>query len=381
MSCYIIKHKRTPILSYLKNSQTVIDLALPIVKDITKNINKDDITMCYIGNVLSAGNGQNIARQIAYKCGIKCPSITLNRVCSSGMQAIIEGYKSIVLGDYDLILVGGVESMSNSPHLIYNKKQTKYGDIIIKDSMLVDGLIDSFSNELMVKQAENILKKYNLTRAELDNSAKHSYLKSRAAVSQNDFKDEILPININNIIIDEDQEINKISNLEKIYTVKTIKEEGLLTPVTVAKLSDGASFFLLASEKYITKMKITPIAEIFGYNLYVDIPKNSPICFINCIKKLCNKYNITIEDIDSFEINEAFSFMSILANKILNIPLDNLNEYGSSISMGHPIGASGARIVNTLLSVLKNKSKTIGCATVCNGGGGASSILIKNLTS
>jgi acetyl-CoA C-acetyltransferase len=381
---YIINYKRSPIGGFLGSlsSLSMLDISVKLVETITKDIKKDDIKMAYIGNVLSTGLGQNIARQITYKSGLSCPSISLNRICSSGMQAIIECYKSLLLDETNIALAGGVESMSNSPHYINIRNGVKFGNINYLDTMLIDGLTDPFDNITMGQQTEKLLERYNITRSELDEYAKVSYQNARYAYHNNNFNNEILPIELNykkqQIIIKEDEEVNKVKDLDKITKLKpAFIKNGLLTSGNSSKLSDGACMFLLANEKYVKNNEVKPIAMIIAYDLFVGEPINTTICIIPSIKNICKKANISIEDIDLFEINEAFSHIPIIANRELGIPYKKINIYGGAISMGHPLGCSGARIVATLITSLINKNLKLGCATLCNGSGGATSLLVK----
>jgi acetyl-CoA C-acetyltransferase len=382
---YIINYKRTPICSFLSqlSSLNAIELGSLLVNEISKDINKEDIKIAYIGNVLSSGLGQNIAKQITYNCDINCPSITINRVCSSGLQSIIEGYKSILLNETELALVGGTESMSNSPYLTNKIRQgNKYGNIDLCDSMLIDGLTDPFSKKHMGELTEELIEEltieYDLNKNEFDEYAKQSYLRARETLNNCDFNNEILEIKNKNNIIKDDEEINKNPDLNKINKLNPVfKKNGLLTAGNSSKLSDGACMMLLASEEYIKKNNIKPIAKIINYSLAADKPKNFTVAPVKSIKDICIKENIKIEEIDYFEINEAFPIVPIMCNKILKIPYDKMNVFGGAIALGHPLGCSGARIVGTLMNVLKKKGGKIGCASICNGGGGATSILIE----
>lgn len=382
---FIIDYKRTPIGSFMSelSNLSAFELANKLVPQLIKEINKEDINRIYIGNVLSSGNGQNIARQIGYTNNINCPSITLNRICGSGMQSIIEGYKSIILGETDVTLVGGTESMSNSPHICKNiRRGCKFGNIELNDSMLVDGLTDFFSNKHMGELTEDLIEKENITKEELDTYALHSYENARNAYSNNFFSNEVLPIEVkskrNTLIINEDEEVNKIQDIKKIYTLKgAFKHNGSLTAGNSSKLSDGACLILLASEDYVLKNKIKPIAEIIDYDLSVDTPDNFSTVPINSILTIMNKNSLTENMVDYFEINEAFASVPVMVHKKLNISYEKINPFGGAISMGHPLGCSGARILSTLLTVLKEKKGKIGIASICNGGGGATSLLVK----
>jgi len=299
------------------------------------------------------------------------------------MQSIIEGYKTIKLGDANLVLVGGTESMSNSPHYLNIRNGKKFGEATLKDSMLIDGLTDPFINKHMGEITEELLNDLNITKYEMDNYTEKSYINARNAIKNKKFINEILPIEIKdrkqNIIISEDSEINKNSDLSKLKDLKpAFIKNGKITAGNASKLSDGASVLLLASESYIKKNNITPLAEIIDYNLVELEPKKFSIAPILSIKNILEKNKIDKKDIDLFEINEAFSHIPIVLHKELDISFDIININGGAISLGHPIGESGSRIVCTLISSLINENKSLGCASICNGGGGASTILIKN---
>jgi acetyl-CoA C-acetyltransferase len=384
---YIINYKRTPIGSFLSKLSNISaeKLASLLIKDLCNNIVKKDINRIYIGNVLSSGIGQNIARQIGINNEINCPSITINRVCSSGMQSIIEGYKSILCGESELVLVGGTESMSNTPYLLNKiRKGSKFGNSELIDSMLLDGLTDPFSKKHMGELTEDLIYNNQITRKELDNYSILSYKNSRNALKEKQFYNEIINIKIENkkenIYMYEDEEINKISDLNKLRNLKPIfKKDGKITAGNASKLSDGACLLLLASKNYIKKNNIKAIAKIIDYDLSVGNSEDFSIIPINSIKNLLNKQSLTIDDISYFEINEAFANIPILANKKLGISYNKLNIFGGAIAMGHPLGCSGSRIVATLLTILKNKNGKKGIASICNGGGGATSLLIEKL--
>jgi acetyl-CoA C-acetyltransferase len=384
---YIIKYKRTPIGNFLSNlsSLSAEELASSLMNNLCNNIKKEDIDLLYLGNVLSSGLGQNIAGQVSFKNEINAPSITLNRVCSSGIQSIIEGYKSIYSGESNLVLVGGTESMTNSPYIL-NKLRTgnKFGHTSLVDTMLQDGLTDSFSGEHMGKLTENVIEKYNLTRKELDDYAKLSYTRARSAFKDNKFVNEIVNVEIKNrkntIIVSEDEEVNKITDLNKLDQLKSVfGDNGKLTAGNSSKLSDGACMLLLASKDYVIKNNIKPIAKILDFDLSVGKPSDFTLVPITSIKHIFEKNNLTKDDIDYFEINEAFANVPILVNKELEVPYEKINIFGGAIAMGHPLGCSGARIVATLLTILQDKKSKIGLASICNGGGGATSLLIENL--
>lgn len=381
---FIIKYKRTPIGSFLSNLKdlSTVQLASCLINETCIDIDKKDIDIAYIGNVLSAGSGQNIARQIIYTNGIDSPSMTINRVCGSGMQSIIEGYKSIITNESELVLVGGAESMSNSPYLSTAvRKGNKFGNLDLIDSMLYDGLTDPFSKKHMGQLTEEKIEELNMSRKSLDLYAKQSYTKARKAVIENKFDDEIVAVEVNDkkkTIVEKDEEVNKIVDLSKLDTLKSVfKSNGRITAGNASKLSDGACLMLLASKDYIVKKNITPIAKILDYDLSVGSPQDFSIVPVKSIEKLLIKNNFKENDIDYFEINEAFANVPITVHQDLKISYDKINIFGGAISLGHPLGCSGARIVATLLTILRDKNGKRGLASICNGGGGATSLLIE----
>ena len=384
---YILDYRRTPVGGYLSNLSklSALDLGRLTVENLVMNFDKNLIEKGYVGNVLSAGLGQNIGRQIFYSSGINIPAITLSNVCGSGMQAIIEGTKSIMVGENDCVIAGGVESMSNSPYLQKDiRVGNKYGNIELIDSMLHDGLTDAYTKEHMGKLTENLAEKLEISRKEQDEYAKKSYEKARNAWNNKKFSDEVFPITIKDrkkdILITTDEEVNKVEDLNKLDNLKTVfKKNGTITAGNASTLSDGACFLILVSEKFLEENNLKAKAEIIDFNLISGLPEEFPIIPIDSINKLCSKHNIKPNDIDYFEINEAFAVVPIMCHRNLNIPYDKINVYGGAIALGHPIGCSGSRIVATLLNILRNENKSLGCASICNGGGGATSLLIKNV--
>ena len=374
MKVYILNYKRSPICSFLSKFKDVSinNLSNQCLDKLFENFDKKKIDKIYIGNVLSSGLGQNIARQIGLDNNMNVPSITVNNVCGSGLLSVIEGVKSILLNESSCVLVGGVESMSNSPHLC-NMRNKKYGTLDFVDSMQVDGLKDYFTDKTMTELSEKLCLEKNITRQEYDDYAINMYKRSRESLEKKLFVDEISPIQVNNEIIINDEEINKVMDLNKIYKLNPIYKNGISTPGNISKLSDGVGFMILVSETFINKHNLVPLAEIIDYDLSICNPEEAPICVTKSIK------NLMIYNIDFYEINDAFPLCSIYSHKKLNIPYNKINLYGSSISLGHPLGCSGIRILCTLLTILKNENKKIGCASIANGGGGATSIIIKKL--
>lgn len=376
---YIIDLIRSPIGSYLGNLSniTISEIGTQLIKHllVKTDISPELINFAYIGNVLSAGNGQNIARKITYDSGINCPSITINNVCGSGMESIRQGYNSILLNQTECVLVGGIEHMSNTPYLNnFIKKGNKMGDINLIDSMINDGLTDSFSKKHMGDITNNINVENNIS---LEDSNKYAYMSySRARETNDKIKKEICPITFKNITYDTDEEINKISDLNKLFNLKPVFGS-TITPGNCSKLSDGGCFMLLCSEEFMIKNNIKPKAVIKNMDVSIGEPNHFPLIPIKSVKNLCIKSNISIEQIDLFEVNEAFATVPIMFSKELDISYDKINIYGGAIALGHPLGCSGSRIVCTLINELINENKKIGCATICIGGGAAESILVE----
>lgn len=381
---YILNAKRTPIGSYLGqlSDLNAVELATITVKSIISNLDDNEsIDRIYFGNVLSAGLGQNVARQIAVASDLlDVPSITVNRVCSSGLEAIRQGYNDIKLGNCNCIIAGGVESMSNSPYLNkYIKKGNKFGDVTLLDSMLLDGLIDGTHQKHMGVLAEEIIKKYNISRQSQDYFAELSYLRAREYATTMQTT-EIVSITKKNTaeIISIDQEIFK-PNLEKLPNLRPVFK-GTITAGNASKLSDGASAVILISgtlyQKYFD-LGFKPI-KIVDFDLFSGHSEEFTRAPIHSTNNILKNNNININDIDLIEINEAFSSVPIMFSQYFNLDLNKINQYGGAISLGHPLGCSGNRIVNTLFHQLQKQSKkSLGLASICNGGGGATSILLE----
>lgn len=384
---YIINYQRTPIGSFMGDLSklTAVELGSKCVNELLNksNINKDLIDKIYCGNVYSSGLGQNPARQIGYNNNIDAPAVTINNVCSSGMEAIIQGVKSIQCNESKCVLVGGIESMSNVPYINQNiRTNVKFGDINLKDSLLHDGLIDAYSNKHMGVLTDELCKKHNITKEEQDNYAINSYIKSKKTMENGKFKNELFNITIknkeNDVVISQDEEINKHSNFEKIKNMKPcFNKNGTITPANASKLSDGAAFMLICNKQIICDYDISPLSSILSFDTSSNNPNEFPLCPIISVNNICKNNNIDINNIDVFEINEAFSCVPILFSKETGVILEKINIYGGAVSLGHPIGCSGIRIVCTLLNILKEENLNIGCASICNGGGGASTIIIK----
>ena len=387
---YIIDALRTPIGSFGGNLQTLSATKLGAIV-IKKLVEKSGIDIQLIdevimGNVLQAGVGQAPARQTSKFANLSDSTIctTVNKVCASGMKAINMATQSILLGDADVIIAGGMESMSNTP--FYNNSirwGNKLGNVILEDGIMKDGLTDVYNQTAMGVAAELCATNYNINREEQDHFAVMSYKKSIAAWENDLFLNEVVPIEINernNIkIINKDEEPYKV-NFDKIVALKSVfKKEGTVTAANASKINDGAAAALLMSDEKANELNLKPLAVIRGYADAEQSPDLFTTTPTLAIQKLLKKVDLSIDDIDYFELNEAFSVVGIANGNLLNINPLKLNVHGGAVALGHPLGCSGARIVVTLAHILKNRKAKYGVAAICNGGGGASAILIENI--
>lgn len=384
---YVLDAKRTPIGCIMGKLQdyTAIDLAAFCVKELFNgelNNIKKDVEMLLIGNVLSSGLGLNMAQCIAQKSDLSenVVPFTLNRACGSGMDTIIMAYNLIKYENKDVIIAGGTESMSNAPFINKHiRKPRKYGNLELLDTILVDGLVDQTSNKLMGEIADNYCIQNNISLEEQNNYTIKSYNRAINRESKNEI---ISIINKKKEVICTDEEPNNF-NEEKLSKLKPIfNSDGTITAGNASKLADGASVLLLVSEKKMIQIKklynINPLCKIINTDIMSGNVNNFVEAPYKSISNILNKSNLTIEDIDLFEINEAFSCVPLICNKKLNIDFDKINIRGGAVSLGHPLGCSGSKIVATLLHNLKNLNKKFGCASICVGSGGASSIILEN---
>ena len=372
----IIEGIRTPIGSYkgaLKNL-SADKLGSKVIKDLISksNINIEEIDEVIMGQVLTAGNGQNPARQAAINAGIPIhtPAHLVNQVCGSGLRAVISGYQLLKLGEATKVISGGQENMSIAPHSILYRYEKKFLEEKLIDTMINDGLMDSFNNYHMGVTAENIAKKFNISREEQDDFALNSQKKTQKAIQEDRFKDELTSINQDgNILnIDEHPRLNiKLSDLQKLRTV--FKENGTVTPGNSAGINDGAAALLLMTLDEAKKKSIQPLAKIVSWASVGVEPSMMGLGPIKAIHEALKKANWSLKDVDLFEINEAFSAQCIAVINQLNIDHNKVNVNGGAIALGHPIGASGARILVTLIHEMKKQNKKKGCAALCIGGG------------
>ena len=372
----IISAVRTPIGTYkgsLKDMRTD-QLGSIVIEEILKKskFDKTDIDEVIMGQVLTAGAGQNPARQAAINAGIpnSKPAHLINQVCGSGLRAVVSGYQSIKLGEAKVIISGGQENMSIAPHSIFYRDKKIISEDKLLDTMINDGLIDAFNNYHMGVTAENVAKKFNISRKEQDEFALDSQKKAKKALIKNRFDDEIIAINQNGNIFDKDEHPRKdlkISDLEKLKSV--FQEDGTVTAGNSSGINDGAAALLLTSLDEAQKRSIKPLVKIVSWATVGVEPSLMGLGPIDAVRLAAKKANWNLDDIDLFEINEAFAAQSIAVINELKIDKNKVNVNGGAIALGHPIGASGARILVTLVHEMKKQEKNKGCATLCIGGG------------
>ncbi|MEM0493329.1 MAG: thiolase family protein [Candidatus Thermoplasmatota archaeon] len=348
-------------------------------------IRSEDVDEVIMGNVVSAGLGQNVARQAAILAGIPYHTgcLHVDKVCGSSLKAVIIAAQAIKSGDAECVVAGGMESMSNTPYLL-DKARFGYRlfDGRLIDAMVHDGLWDVYNNFHMGMTGEIIAEKYNVTRRECDEFALWSHQKAAKATDKGRFKEEIVPIEIKKkegmIVFSSDEGIRRDASIESLSKLKPFfKEDGVITAGNASQITDGASAVVVMSKKKAKDMGLETLATIVGYNTAGVKPEYVMEAPIVGVKKLLDKTGFTIDDIDLFEHNEAFSSASVAVMKELNIPREKYNIHGGAIALGHPIGASGARILVTLLHALKTYNKKRGLATICLGGGHAVSMIIE----
>jgi len=351
------------------------------------NVEADKVEEVYFGNVCSANLGQAPARQAALGAGIgnNVPCTTVNKVCSSGMKSVMLAAQSIMLGYSEIQVAGGMESMSNIPYYLPKARWgSKYGHGQIIDGLQKDGLTDVYNQKAMGNSADATATKYDISREQQDEFAIQSYKRSAAATEGGKFKDEIIPVNVpqrrgDDLVIAEDEEYKNV-RFEKIPSLRpAFSKEGTATAANSSTINDGASALVLASEEAVQKYGLQPIAQILSFADAAHEPEWFTTAPTLAAPKALKRANLTKDDVDFYEVNEAFSVVTLAFNKELGISEDKVNVHGGAVSLGHPLGASGARILTTLNHVLQQNDGEIGCATLCNGGGGASAIVVKKV--
>ncbi len=378
---YIVAAKRTPFGRYhgLWAEKSAIDLGELALRETLKSINLDaeKLDALFMGNVLGAGLGQNMARQIALNTGMspKSSSVTINEVCGSSLKALRLAQGQMELGDFGLVAVGGAESMSNAVYLTEEQKKPQF-----QSEMLQNGLIDAFSHAHMGLTAENVAEKYGVTRTEMDEYSVNSHQKAVEIVQQNFFKDEIIGVKVNDKMIQQDETIRADTNMAALSKLKPVfKKNGLVTAGNSSPLSDGASMIILASAEKVKELKLQPLARLGAFAESGTDPAYMGVAPYFAVEKLLQKTGNTINDYDVIEVNEAFAAPSVVLARKLRIPPAKLNIFGGAIALGHPLAATGTRLVGTAVNIMNHINGHKALVTLCIGGGQAIACEIEKL--
>ena len=386
----IVSVARTPIGSFMGSLSSIpaTKLGAIAIKGALEKINLDAnlVDEVFMGNVVSAGLGQAPARQAAIYAGIPdtVPCTTVNKVCASGMKAIMLAAQTIALGDADIVIAGGMENMSSIPHYQHARNGSKFGPITMEDGMQRDGLVDAYGKVAMGVCADECATKYEFSREDQDTFAIQSYNRSAKAWSEGKFDDEIVPVSIPQrrgepVIFSEDEEYKNVK-MEKIPALRAaFTKDGTVTAANASTINDGGAALVLMSTEKAKELNITPLAIIKSFADAAHEPEWFTTAPAKALPKALAKANISIDDVDYFELNEAFSIVGLANMKILGLTDDTVNVNGGAVSLGHPLGVSGARIVIALTSILKQNNAKIGAAAICNGGGGASAMIIERI--
>lgn len=384
----IVSAVRTPIGSFMGSLSTITapELGAIAIKGALDKIQLDPIFVdeVYMGQVIQAGSGQAPARQAARLAGLNDTVIctTVNKVCASGMKAIMLAAQAIECGDAEIIIAGGMENMSLVPHYNYLRNATKFGPTTLIDGIQRDGLSDAYTNQAMGVCADLCAAEYSITREEQDQYAIQSYNRSSNAWKSGKFDNEIIPVTVKqkkgeSIIVSQDEEFSNV-NFSKISTLNPVfTKEGTVTAANASTINDGAAAVILMTEEKAISLNLKPLAYIKSFADSAQEPNKFTTSPSKVLPKALDKIGLKIEDVDFFEINEAFAVVSLANEKILGIDNNKTNVNGGAVSLGHPLGCSGARIVVTLLNVLEQNNGKIGAAAICNGGGGASAIILE----
>lgn len=395
LDTYIISAIRTPIGRFggILTSLSPVDLAAHTMQAALAQaeLSADALDLYIFGNVLRAGHGQLLPRQAALKAGIPeaVNGYAIDMVCSSGMMSLMTATMAIRAGEADIVLAGGMESMSQTGFFLSHRARWGYKSLLggpeqLTDLLLCDGLTDSTTEEGMGEQAEGIATTHGFSRKNLDEVALYSHQRATAATERGSFKNEIAPIQLatkkGRKLVDRDEGIRPDTTLESLANLRpAFKPDGVLTAGNSSQLSDGAAALILASSSAVERYELKPIAKVLGGTWAGGETWRFPEIPIGAVKKLLEKLNLSISDVDLFENNEAFALSNLLFNSVLGIPHDKLNVNGGAIALGHPIGASGARLVVTLLNALRERNQTLGIASVCHGTGGGTAIALERL--
>ncbi|MGB2316612.1 MAG: acetyl-CoA C-acyltransferase [Flavobacteriaceae bacterium] len=384
----IVSAVRTPIGSFMGNLSS-IDApklgAIAIKGALEKiNLNPSSVDEVLMGQVVQAGAGQAPARQAAIFAGIPntVPCTTVNKVCSSGMKSIMQAAQSIALGDAEIIVAGGMENMSQIPHYYHARIAKKFGPAQMEDGMQKDGLVDAYNKEAMGVCADACATEYDFSREDQDTFAIQSYKRSAEAWSRGKFDNEVVPVEVPQrrgepILVATDEEFTNVK-LEKIPALRpAFTKDGTVTAANASTINDGAAALVLMSKDKAKELGLQPLATIKSYADAAREPEWFTVAPAKALPKALDKANINIDDVDYFEFNEAFSVVGLANMKILGLNDAKVNVNGGAVSLGHPLGCSGARIVVTLLNVLEQNNGKIGAAAICNGGGGASALILE----
>ncbi|MCL5245952.1 acetyl-CoA C-acyltransferase [Cellulophaga sp. 20_2_10] len=384
----IVSMARTPIGSFLGSLSSVAapKLGAIAIKGALDKIKLEpsQVQEVLMGNVVQAGVGQAPARQAAMFAGIPntVPCTTINKVCASGMKTIMQAAQSIALGDNDIVVAGGMENMSMVPHYVHLRNGQKFGPTSLVDGLQKDGLVDAYDQNAMGVCADACATEYEFSREDQDNFAIQSYKRSAAAWEQGKFNDEVVPVEVPQrrgepVIVSEDEEFKNVK-LEKIPALRAaFSKDGTVTAANASTINDGAAALVLMSAEKAKELNLKPLAKIKSYADAAHEPEWFTTAPSKALPKALDKAGISIGDVDYFEFNEAFAVVGLANMKILGLTDKNVNVNGGAVSLGHPLGCSGARIVITLLSVLEQNNAKIGAAAICNGGGGASAIVLE----
>ena len=385
----IVSAARTPIGSFLGSlsSLTASQLGSIAIKGALDKIKLDPskIDEVFMGNVVQAGVGQAPARQAALGAGISdnVPCTTINKVCASGMKAVMHAAQAIALGDQEIVVAGGMESMSNIPHYVNLRKPHKFGPQTLIDGMQKDGLVDAYDQNAMGVCADLCAAEYNFSREEQDAFAIQSYKRAAKAWAAGKFNEEVVPVEVPQrrgepLIVKEDEEFKNV-NFDKVPALRpAFSKDGTATAANSSTINDGAGAVILMSEEKAKELGLTPLATILSYADAAQEPKWFTTAPAKALPKALDKAGISLNQVDFFEFNEAFAVVGLANMKILGLDDSKVNVNGGAVSLGHPLGCSGVRILITLINVLKQNNGKIGAAAICNGGGGASAMVIQN---
>ena len=384
----IVAAVRTPIGSFMGglSSLKATELGSFAIKGALDRISLDPnlVDEVYMGNVVQAAVGQAPARQAALGAGIPdtVPCTTVNKVCASGMKAVINAAQAIALGDASVVIAGGMESMSNIPHYVHMRKGVKFGPATMEDGMQKDGLVDPFDKKAMGVLADKCAIKYSFSREDQDTFAIESYRRSAKAWSEGKFSNEVIPVAVpqrrgDALIVSEDEEFKNVK-IDKIPALRpAFTKDGTVTAANASTINDGAGAMILMSEEKANSLGLTILATIKGYADAAHEPQWFTTAPSKALPKALAKAGVTQDQVDFFELNEAFAVVGLANMKILGLDSSTVNVNGGAVSLGHPLGVSGVRILITLLNVLQQNDAKLGAAAICNGGGGASAMVIE----